>query len=156
MDKGDLGWCRQMDLRLVLRAYALYNPELGYCQGMGMLVGLLLMRMSPLVWRTCNFRIHSGSLLSSSIHISQTITRARFMSSVWMLPHSRYVFGSTVNLWPSISYTHINTAWNHAAHLHDTVVSDTVYHELAVEYCASMLGYVHAWRYSGVDTGTQT
>ncbi|KAI8921541.1 rab-GTPase-TBC domain-containing protein [Entophlyctis helioformis] len=37
----------QHNLRKVLRAYALYNPELGYCQGMGMLVGLLLMRMSP-------------------------------------------------------------------------------------------------------------
>ncbi|KAL2914486.1 hypothetical protein HK105_206053 [Polyrhizophydium stewartii] len=37
----------QQNLRRVLRAYALYHPELGYCQGMGMIVGLLLMRMSP-------------------------------------------------------------------------------------------------------------
>ncbi|KAJ3272970.1 hypothetical protein HDV01_004876 [Terramyces sp. JEL0728] len=37
----------QKNLRDVLRVYALYNPALGYCQGMGMLVGLLLMRMSP-------------------------------------------------------------------------------------------------------------
>lgn len=35
----------QLNLRKVLHAYARYNPELGYCQGMGMLVGLLLMRM---------------------------------------------------------------------------------------------------------------
>ncbi|KAJ3326193.1 hypothetical protein HDV06_000069 [Boothiomyces sp. JEL0866] len=37
----------QKNLRDVLRAYALYNPTLGYCQGMGMIVGLLLMRMNP-------------------------------------------------------------------------------------------------------------
>ncbi|OAJ44006.1 hypothetical protein, variant [Batrachochytrium dendrobatidis JEL423] len=37
----------QQNLRIVLRAYALYNSELGYCQGMGMIVGLLLMRMEP-------------------------------------------------------------------------------------------------------------
>ncbi|KAJ1340342.1 hypothetical protein BSLG_005044 [Batrachochytrium salamandrivorans] len=37
----------QKNLRKVLRAYALYNTELGYCQGMGMIVGLLLMRMQP-------------------------------------------------------------------------------------------------------------
>jgi hypothetical protein len=37
----------QKNIRTVLQAYAVYNPELGYCQGMGMLVGLLLMRMPP-------------------------------------------------------------------------------------------------------------
>jgi hypothetical protein len=37
----------QQNLRMVLRAYALYNQELGYCQGMGMLVGMLLLRMGP-------------------------------------------------------------------------------------------------------------
>ena len=37
----------QKNLRQVLQAYALFNPELGYCQGMGMIVGLLLMRMNP-------------------------------------------------------------------------------------------------------------
>ncbi|KAJ3261954.1 hypothetical protein HK103_003797, partial [Boothiomyces macroporosus] len=37
----------QKNLRDILRAYALYNPTLGYCQGMGMIVGLLLMRMNP-------------------------------------------------------------------------------------------------------------
>ena len=37
----------QANIRRVLQAYALYNPTLGYCQGMGMIVGILLMRMSP-------------------------------------------------------------------------------------------------------------
>ena len=37
----------QNNLRNVLRAYAKFNPELGYCQGMGMIVGLLLMIMKP-------------------------------------------------------------------------------------------------------------
>ncbi|KAJ3372393.1 hypothetical protein HDU91_003439 [Kappamyces sp. JEL0680] len=37
----------QKNIRMVLQAYALHNPSLGYCQGMGMLVGILLMRMSP-------------------------------------------------------------------------------------------------------------
>jgi Rab-GTPase-TBC domain len=37
----------QKNLRKILRAYALYNPVLGYCQGMGMIAGLLLMRMPP-------------------------------------------------------------------------------------------------------------
>ena len=37
----------QIMLRDVLRAYAMYNKELGYCQGMGMLAGTLLMQMPP-------------------------------------------------------------------------------------------------------------
>ncbi|KAI8900883.1 rab-GTPase-TBC domain-containing protein [Globomyces pollinis-pini] len=36
----------QKNIKAVLQAYAIYNPHLGYCQGMGMLVGLLLMKMS--------------------------------------------------------------------------------------------------------------
>lgn len=36
----------QTMLRNVLRAYAVHNPEIGYCQGMGMIVGMLLMHMS--------------------------------------------------------------------------------------------------------------
>ncbi|KAI9102035.1 rab-GTPase-TBC domain-containing protein [Phlyctochytrium arcticum] len=35
----------QTNLRNVLRAYAVYNPEIGYCQGMGMLAGMMLMHM---------------------------------------------------------------------------------------------------------------
>ena len=35
----------QESLRDVLRAYAQYNPEIGYCQGMGFLAGLFLMYM---------------------------------------------------------------------------------------------------------------
>jgi hypothetical protein len=37
----------QDDLRDVLQAYAVRNPELGYTQGMGMIVGMLLMYMTP-------------------------------------------------------------------------------------------------------------
>ncbi|KAJ3149201.1 hypothetical protein HDU89_003917 [Geranomyces variabilis] len=35
----------QTNLRNVLRAYAMYNPDIGYCQGMGMLAGMMLMHM---------------------------------------------------------------------------------------------------------------
>lgn len=35
----------QRDLRSILRAYVVYNKPLGYCQGMGMLVGTLLMHV---------------------------------------------------------------------------------------------------------------
>ncbi|KAG0235959.1 hypothetical protein BGW42_004414 [Actinomortierella wolfii] len=35
----------QRDLRNVLRAYAHYKPQVGYCQGMGRLVGMMLMQM---------------------------------------------------------------------------------------------------------------
>lgn len=35
----------QAELRKILRAYCMYNQETGYCQGMGMLVGTLLMQM---------------------------------------------------------------------------------------------------------------
>ena len=45
----------QKNLRRILQAYALHNPELGYCQGMGMIVGILLMRMTTEV---CIFFIH--------------------------------------------------------------------------------------------------
>ena len=33
------------NLKNVLSAYAVYNPLVGYCQGMGMVVGIMLMRM---------------------------------------------------------------------------------------------------------------
>lgn len=36
----------QKDLSNVLRAYAQYNPQLEYCQGMGRLAGLMLMHMT--------------------------------------------------------------------------------------------------------------
>lgn len=36
----------QNSLFSVLRAYSLYNPDVGYCQGMGFIVGVLLMYMS--------------------------------------------------------------------------------------------------------------
>nr|CAG8449624.1 820_t:CDS:10 [Entrophospora candida] len=35
----------QEDLHDILRAYAHYNPDIGYCQGMGRLVGMMLMQM---------------------------------------------------------------------------------------------------------------
>ena len=35
-----------LNLKGVLSAYAVYNPIVGYCQGMGMVVGILLMRMA--------------------------------------------------------------------------------------------------------------
>lgn len=35
----------QSDMRDILRAYSIFNESLGYCQGMGMVVGLLLMHM---------------------------------------------------------------------------------------------------------------
>ncbi|KAG0241361.1 hypothetical protein BGX31_001201 [Mortierella sp. GBA43] len=35
----------QQDLHAVLRAYAHYKPSVGYCQGMGRLVGMMLMQM---------------------------------------------------------------------------------------------------------------
>lgn len=34
-------------LKSVLYSYAIYNPSVGYCQGMGMVVGIMLMRMPP-------------------------------------------------------------------------------------------------------------
>lgn len=42
-DKG----AGQMNLRKVLRAYASYNPTLGYCQGMSYVAGVLVMYMLP-------------------------------------------------------------------------------------------------------------
>eukprot|EP00126_Sphaerothecum_destruens_P003912 Sdes_comp17728_c0_seq1m6999 len=36
-----------VELYNVLRAYSVHNSEVGYCQGMGLLVGILLMHMSP-------------------------------------------------------------------------------------------------------------
>lgn len=34
-----------MDLSNILHAYAHYNPDVGYCQGMGRLVGMMLMQL---------------------------------------------------------------------------------------------------------------
>ncbi|KAJ1908080.1 hypothetical protein IWQ60_011746 [Tieghemiomyces parasiticus] len=45
LEEGSAG---QQHLDTVLKAYAHYNPEVGYCQGMGRLVGVYLMQhMSP-------------------------------------------------------------------------------------------------------------
>jgi uncharacterized protein VirK/YbjX len=41
----------QRDLRAVLTAYAQYNKQLEYCQGMGRLAGLMLMHMAVEVRR---------------------------------------------------------------------------------------------------------
>ncbi|KAG1462152.1 hypothetical protein G6F56_005577 [Rhizopus delemar] len=43
MEKDGQG---QQNLRNILQAYAQYNTELGYCQGMGRLAGLMLMQMT--------------------------------------------------------------------------------------------------------------
>ena len=42
--------CRQQALFNVLKAYAVYNPEIGYCQGMGFISALLLMYMAEEVF----------------------------------------------------------------------------------------------------------
>lgn len=43
MEKDGLG---QQNLRNILKAYAQYNSDLEYCQGMGRLAGLMLMQMT--------------------------------------------------------------------------------------------------------------
>jgi hypothetical protein len=44
----------QRDLRAVLRAYAMHNPTVGYCQGMGMLAGALLMQVAAFYGPPCH------------------------------------------------------------------------------------------------------
>ncbi|KAF9330101.1 hypothetical protein BG006_006928 [Podila minutissima] len=43
--RDGMGGTGQQDLHAVLRAYAHYKPSVGYCQGMGRLVGMMLMQM---------------------------------------------------------------------------------------------------------------
>lgn len=43
--RDGMGGTGQQDLHAILRAYAQYNPRVGYCQGMGRLVGMMLMHM---------------------------------------------------------------------------------------------------------------
>ena len=42
-----VGVYRQQDLRLVLKAYAMYNEKTGYCQAMAPVAATLLMHMVP-------------------------------------------------------------------------------------------------------------
>lgn len=65
----------QANIRRVLQAYALYNPSLGYCQGMGMIVGILLMRMSPEV----------GLSIVSSFFLTHLQTQDAFWTLVVIL-----------------------------------------------------------------------
>ena len=53
----------QRDLRSVLRAFVVYKPEIGYCQGMGMLVGTILMHVCEAWW--CDFFIVALALTGS-------------------------------------------------------------------------------------------
>ncbi|KAG0006938.1 hypothetical protein BGZ65_001546 [Modicella reniformis] len=43
--RDGMGGTGQQDLHSVLKAYAHYKPDVGYCQGMGRLVGMMLMQM---------------------------------------------------------------------------------------------------------------
>ncbi|KAF9160396.1 hypothetical protein BGX20_002537 [Mortierella sp. AD010] len=43
--RDGMGGTGQQDLHAVLKAYAHYKPSVGYCQGMGRLVGMMLMQM---------------------------------------------------------------------------------------------------------------
>ncbi|KAK3845782.1 MAG: rab-GTPase-TBC domain-containing protein [Linnemannia gamsii] len=43
--RDGMGGTGQQDLHSILKAYAHYNPGVGYCQGMGRLVGMMLMQM---------------------------------------------------------------------------------------------------------------
>ncbi|KAF9144768.1 hypothetical protein BGX30_011531 [Mortierella sp. GBA39] len=43
--RDGMGGTGQHDLHSILKAYAHYNPSVGYCQGMGRLVGMMLMQM---------------------------------------------------------------------------------------------------------------
>ncbi|KAF9177945.1 hypothetical protein BGZ51_008240 [Haplosporangium sp. Z 767] len=43
--RDGMGGTGQQDLHAVLKAYAHYKPSIGYCQGMGRLVGMMLMQM---------------------------------------------------------------------------------------------------------------
>ncbi|KAG0034521.1 hypothetical protein BGZ81_004335 [Podila clonocystis] len=43
--RDGMGGTGQQDLHAILRAYAHYKPSVGYCQGMGRLVGMMLMQM---------------------------------------------------------------------------------------------------------------
>ncbi|KAF9109534.1 hypothetical protein BGX27_007497, partial [Mortierella sp. AM989] len=43
--RDGLGGTGQQDLHAILKAYAHYKPSVGYCQGMGRLVGMMLMQM---------------------------------------------------------------------------------------------------------------
>ncbi|KAG0291999.1 hypothetical protein BGZ96_004624 [Linnemannia gamsii] len=43
--RDGMGGTGQQDLHSILKAYAHYNPSVGYCQGMGRLVGMMLMQM---------------------------------------------------------------------------------------------------------------
>jgi len=50
----------RLALRRVLRAFANYDPEIGYCQGMGFLSGLLLLYLSEedVFWALCSLMHH--------------------------------------------------------------------------------------------------
>ncbi|KAG0250849.1 hypothetical protein BG011_008046 [Mortierella polycephala] len=43
--RDGMGSTGQQDLHAILKAYAHYKPSVGYCQGMGRLVGMMLMQM---------------------------------------------------------------------------------------------------------------
>ncbi|KAF8975871.1 hypothetical protein BGZ46_008776, partial [Entomortierella lignicola] len=43
--RDGMGGTGQQDLHAILKAYAHYKPSVGYCQGMGRLVGMMLMQM---------------------------------------------------------------------------------------------------------------
>ena len=50
------GGTSQQSLEDILKAYAGYNPKIGYCQGMGMIAGMLLLHM-PAEVQTDSFAV---------------------------------------------------------------------------------------------------
>lgn len=73
----EVGNTGQKELAMLLKSYSFYNPEVGYCQGMGMVAGMIMMQAPTdvsssssvcLFFRTHNekwmpspLRTHSGS-----------------------------------------------------------------------------------------------
>ena len=75
----------QQALGRVLRAYAKYNPKLGYCQGMGFIAALFLMMMEEVIATfislNTHIRIHTHTHIPTQVQPSQIPNHHRKMRS---------------------------------------------------------------------------
>jgi len=59
----------QKQLSYLLKAYAFFNPEIGYCQGMGMVAGMLMMHMPTDVFFVSFLFFHLSPVLLTPLFL---------------------------------------------------------------------------------------
>ena len=114
----------QSSLYSILHAYAVADPEIGYCQGLSFLTGMLLMHVSNCVQKHQPSHTHFPNLASNP------------GSLFWILSHS---FGEKSNLEPRLSVPDfVSQLWRNSPKLWDKIRNREPAESLDSKLCLTM------------------